>query len=88
MTQPPLVVPTSIQKRLSPRMAQTLAHLLNGLSEKEVALAMDVSQHTVHGYTKALYKQLGVQSRAELLLRLFHEMRVEIDRLHVLAATE
>jgi DNA-binding CsgD family transcriptional regulator len=54
---------------LSPRLEQTLRHLLNGDSEKQVARKLDLSQHTVHVYVKALYRRFGVSTRAELLSR-------------------
>jgi DNA-binding NarL/FixJ family response regulator len=54
---------------LPPRLAQTLEFLLKGDSEKQVANRMKLSQHTVHGYVKALYRLYGVSSRAELLAR-------------------
>jgi DNA-binding CsgD family transcriptional regulator len=54
---------------LSPRQEQTLRHLLNGDSEKQVARKLDLSHHTVHSYVKALYRRYGVSSRAELLAK-------------------
>jgi DNA-binding CsgD family transcriptional regulator len=54
---------------LSARQQQTLRHLLDGDSEKQVAKKLDLSQHTVHGYVKALYRRYGVSSRAELLAK-------------------
>lgn len=54
---------------LPPRLRDTLAALAEGLSEKQVAARLGISAHTVHEYTKALYRRFGVQSRAELLAR-------------------
>lgn len=54
---------------LPPRLQETLRHLLNGDSEKQVAIKMQLSRHTVHVYVKALYKRFDVNSRAELLSR-------------------
>jgi DNA-binding CsgD family transcriptional regulator len=54
---------------LSPRQVETLQHLLAGRSEKEVAIALGRSVHTVHVYVKEIYGRFGVQSRAELLAR-------------------
>ena len=51
---------------LSKRMKDTLQHLFAGDSEKEVAIKLRLSQHTVHIHVKNLYKRLGVCSRAEL----------------------
>lgn len=54
---------------LPPRLRDTLRALAAGLSEKEVAARLGISAHTVHEYTKALYRRFGVSSRAELLAR-------------------
>jgi DNA-binding NarL/FixJ family response regulator len=54
---------------LSPRMRQTLELLLSGDGEKQVALKLKLSQHTVHVYAKSLYRHFGVSSRGELLAR-------------------
>jgi DNA-binding CsgD family transcriptional regulator len=54
---------------LSPRLEQTLRHLLSGASEKEVAKKLNLSRHTVHVYVKALYRRYRVSTRAELLAR-------------------
>jgi DNA-binding CsgD family transcriptional regulator len=56
-------------KELSPRLSQTLEGLLQGSSEKQIAFALGLSQHTVHHYVQALHKRFGVASRAELLAR-------------------
>jgi DNA-binding CsgD family transcriptional regulator len=52
---------------LPPRLRQTLAALLEGDAEKQVALRLGLSRHTVHEYVTRLYRRFGVQSRAELL---------------------
>ncbi len=59
----------SKDRKMSPRMRQTLEGLLCGESEKQIAYRMGISQHTVHFYVKALYKLYGVNSRGELLSR-------------------
>jgi DNA-binding CsgD family transcriptional regulator len=41
--------------------------LLEGDSEKQVALKLGLSPHSVHQYVKQLYAQLEVNSRGELL---------------------
>jgi DNA-binding NarL/FixJ family response regulator len=53
--------------KLSPRLRQTLACLLEGDSEKQVASHLGLSQATTHQYVTALYCQFGVQSRAQLM---------------------
>jgi DNA-binding CsgD family transcriptional regulator len=52
---------------LSPRLRQTLECLLAGDTERQVAIKMSLSVHTVHDYVKALYTHFGVSSRGELL---------------------
>ena len=54
---------------LPPRLAQTLAELAAGSSEKQVSLKLGISRHTVHNYVKALHRRLGVSSRGELLAK-------------------
>jgi DNA-binding CsgD family transcriptional regulator len=52
---------------LAPRLQETLDATLDGLSEKEIAARMRLSEHTVHQYVKALYRRYRVRSRAELM---------------------
>lgn len=52
---------------LAPRLQQTLALLLEGDSEKQVAYKLGISPHTVHNYVKALHQRFDVSSRGELL---------------------
>jgi DNA-binding CsgD family transcriptional regulator len=55
--------------RLSPRLRQTLACLLEGDGEKQVAERLRLSRATVHQYVMALYRHFNVKSRAQLLAR-------------------
>ncbi|MGA3066711.1 MAG: helix-turn-helix transcriptional regulator [Tepidisphaeraceae bacterium] len=52
---------------LSPRQQQTLEGLKEGLSEKQLAVRLGISRHTVHVYVKAVYLRFQVSSRSELL---------------------
>lgn len=54
---------------LAPRYRRVLEKLLRGQSEKQIAQSLELSQHTVHEYVKVVYKEVGVSSRAELLVR-------------------
>jgi DNA-binding CsgD family transcriptional regulator len=56
---------------LSPRLRQTLACLLQGDSEKQVAARLGVSQATTHQYVTMLYRRFGVCSRAQLMAYAF-----------------
>lgn len=62
-----------VAEGLPPRHAQTLRRLLAGDSEKQIALHLGVSPHTVHVYVKALYRRFDVSSRAELLARFIRQ---------------
>lgn len=65
---------------LSPRLSQTLERLMAGDSEKQVAYNLGLSQHTVHGYIKTIYRHFGVSSRGELLARcLATDMRQNVN---------
>ncbi|HVT90590.1 MAG TPA: LuxR C-terminal-related transcriptional regulator [Tepidisphaeraceae bacterium] len=54
---------------LAPRLAQTLAALLEGDSEKQIAQKLGLSHHTIHNYVKALHQRFEVSSRGELLAK-------------------
>lgn len=54
-------------ERLSPRLRQTLAYLLEGDSEKQAATRLGLSQATTHQYVTMLYRRFGVRSRPQLL---------------------
>lgn len=53
--------------RASPRAREVLGRLLSGDGEKQIAVALGISRHTVHVYVKQLYRIFGVCSRPELL---------------------
>lgn len=52
---------------LPPRRREVLAGLLDGLSEKQIAVRLNLSPPTVHEHVTALYRHFGVESRGELL---------------------
>ena len=53
--------------KLSARLRQTLACLVEGDSETQVAARRGLCPTTVHQYVTALYRRFGVQSRGQLL---------------------
>ena len=53
--------------RLSETQVRVLRRLLTGKSEKEIAAELYVSPHTVHSHVQAIYRELSVKSRAELM---------------------
>lgn len=61
--------PSQQPQLLSAREKEVLQHLVDGLSEKQVAARMALAPDTVHTYVKRLYEKLRVRSRSELLSR-------------------
>jgi len=59
----------SFKSRLTNAQSRVFDGLVRGLSEKEVAAGLHLSPHTVHHHVGAIYRLLGVKSRAEFLLR-------------------
>ena len=55
--------------RLTPRELDVLDLLVKGNSQKQVAIALGISPHTVGGYLKAIYQKLGVRSRTQAQLK-------------------
>jgi len=62
-------------KDLPPRLSQTLHELLQGASEKQIAMKLDLSRHTIHNYVKALHQRFQVSSRGELLAKVGREQK-------------
>ena len=50
---------------LTPREAEVLTMLAKGMTTKQTARLLGVAPHTVNEHIKAVYKKLGVDSRAE-----------------------
>jgi DNA-binding CsgD family transcriptional regulator len=73
-----LISPTEPKpQRLSRRLGQTLACLLEGDSEKQVAARLGLSAATIHQYVTALYRHFGVRSRAQLLAHIMKRLNRE-----------
>src|SRR5205814_1002417 len=60
---------------LPARVRPVLQRLLAGDAEKQAALALSLSPHTVHEYVKVLYRTFNVNSRGELLAQFVSESR-------------
>lgn len=54
---------------LTDREKQVLGLMVKGKSIHSVATFLGLSDHTVHGYVKSIYKKLNVHNRAELAAR-------------------
>jgi DNA-binding CsgD family transcriptional regulator len=59
----------SLEESLSPRVRQTLACLLTGAADKEIASDLQIGVHTVREYVKKIFKTFDVHSRAQLIAR-------------------
>jgi DNA-binding CsgD family transcriptional regulator len=64
-----VIVPRTLTLATIPCSVKVSPLLLDGMSEKEIAVHLDISAHTVHVYAKALHRAFGVRSRSELLSR-------------------
>lgn len=62
------VVNANGHKLLTPREEQVVALVADGLSNREVARELDLSEHTVKKYMFRIFDKLGISSRVELVL--------------------
>ncbi len=62
------MVSASGMKLLTPREEQVVALVADGLSNREVALELDLSEHTIKKYLFRIFDKLGISSRVELVL--------------------
>ena len=56
---------TTIGAALTPREAEVLALLVDGLPNKSIAIRLDISDHTVKFHVNAILGKLGARSRTE-----------------------
>lgn len=57
--------PAAGKERLTPREVEVLEQLAQGLTNKQIARTLDISEHTVKYHISAIYAKLGVMNRAE-----------------------
>lgn len=60
--------PTLPALELTPRESQVLGHLSDGLSNKEIAAKMGISDHTVKFHVNAILQKLGASTRTEAVV--------------------
>ncbi|NEW05726.1 LuxR family transcriptional regulator [Paenibacillus sp. SYP-B3998] len=65
---------------LSDREKQILAHIVRGLSTKEIAHSLHISAYTVQDHLKSIFIKTGVTSRRELNWHLFSRFSVHRDK--------
>jgi DNA-binding CsgD family transcriptional regulator len=55
--------------RTSPRQTQILRLVASGLSDKQIAVTLGISPHTVQMHLRRLYREHGFRNRAEAVSR-------------------
>jgi DNA-binding NarL/FixJ family response regulator len=73
-----LIKPGGGMARLTPREAEVVQLLADGLSTREISQKLALSEHTIRNYLSAIYDKLGVSSRVELALYAVH--REDLNR--------
>jgi two-component system nitrate/nitrite response regulator NarL len=73
-----LIKPGGGMSRLTPREAEVVHLLADGLSTREISQKLALSEHTIRNYLSAIYDKLGVSSRVELALYAVH--REDLNR--------
>src|SRR5262249_17490765 len=65
------VINASGLKLLTPREEQVVALVADGLSNREIAHELSLTEHTVKKYLFRIFEKLGISSRVELVLYAF-----------------
>jgi len=74
--------------KLSPRTRQVLNALIDGDSEKQIAIRLNISEHTVHTYAKRIHRAFDVNSRGELLAKVIRALAAALSPTKSLFATD
>lgn len=67
---PATVAPPALAKQLSAREREVVAALVEGLSNKEIAARLAISERTVKAHLSLIFEIFGVRDRVQLLVRL------------------
>lgn len=65
----PLAPANPLAEPLTPRELEVLQRIAEGLSNKLIARALEISEHTVKFHVNAILSKLGAQSRTEAVVR-------------------
>lgn len=72
LVQPPApsaVVQRSADEVLTPREGEVLGLLAEGLSNKEIAAKLEISEHTAKFHVNSILQKMGAQKRVEAVVR-------------------
>jgi DNA-binding NarL/FixJ family response regulator len=70
---------TKMRDGLSKREDEVLSWLQQGMSDKEIALALQISPRTVQKHLQRIYLHLDVHARAEAIVRMRRGIRETHD---------
>jgi DNA-binding CsgD family transcriptional regulator len=71
--QPPAGPSIPLGWQLTPQEERVVMQVLKGLSNREIAAALAVSENTVQTHLGRIYDKLSVRGRTQLLSRFFRE---------------
>ena len=63
------VPPNLLAEPLTPRELEVLKRMAEGLSNKQIARELAISEHTIKFHVNAILGKLGAQSRTEAVVR-------------------
>lgn len=67
---------------LSPRESEVLIYISKGLSRKEISKLLSISDSTVAGYIRDIYRSLNISCRAEAAIQACRMGLINMDKLH------
>jgi DNA-binding NarL/FixJ family response regulator len=67
--QAAVLAPAPDREELTPREQEVLALLAEGLSNKEIAARLDISDHTAKFHVNSILQKMGAQKRVEAVVR-------------------
>jgi DNA-binding NarL/FixJ family response regulator len=74
-----LMQPAGMYEELTPRETDVLRQLTQGLSNKEIAAALSIGEETVKSHVGSLFAKLGVENRAQAVVRAIRLRIVSIE---------
>lgn len=60
--------------RMTTREKEVAALVLDGKTNHEIGLALGITEKTVKFHTEKIYKQYGVKSRAQFIVKMYRDM--------------